>query len=369
MYGELRLIPENKVTSIDMVSVSSRADGTKGDVVKNGLGAATMTVQGLYQADYDLAYTVKCDSVAAGVGVGDATIRWRTSRTIPGAWEQIGITTVSTPAIPLAADGLGSDLSIAFTGGVGDDFAVNDEFWFITRAKYGPGKLLDRDRYTRWASEDATVQTITIDFGAAERITVALLQDHNITSGATVKLYGNTSDSWGSPAYTYTFGSIADILHVYLDQTYQYWRWEITDTSNPDGYIYIGNMAMAEYQTLEKQNFEWGLVDTSGYVLQSNQSEPGVLRRYVYAPQQRLAGSFGETLSNADVDTLRSAAKSLIDSDTKQVKPLWVHLFSDEGSFLFLMDWVNIDQWSRTFRSYLLNSETNLVFDEVVKTL
>jgi hypothetical protein len=73
-----------------------------------------------------------------------------------------------------------------------------------------------------------------------------------LTSGAVVKLQGNSSDSWASPAYekTLTLDDRAIIetstsgLH---SSALRYWRLEITDASNPLGYVEIGVVYLGAY--------------------------------------------------------------------------------------------------------------------------
>ena len=57
----------------------------------------------------------------------------------------------------------------------------------------------------------------------------------------------------------------------------------------------------------------------------------------------------------------------MIDTDTKRVYPLWIHLFSDEDDQLKLMDWIDIEEWSHTYFQYLYNSGVAMTLEEVVK--
>jgi hypothetical protein len=367
-YGELRFLYENLISSASMLTLSSHADGRLSSVVKDGDGSATMLAYGPYQGEIDLYYTIEIDSVSAGAELGYATFRWRTSNTAVGTWEQTGVTTQTTPAIALSADGLGTNIKVSFAGGDGDDFEVGDKWHFDTRANYGSERLLDRNRNTYWQSSGIVTEHIVIDYGAATQFTAVLICDHNLTDSAVVKIQANASDSWGSPSYDNTISTITDPLIVYADQTYRYNRWYFEDSTNPDGCIKIGNIMHTTYLALEQCNAWWGSGHTPGLKLQESESEPGYVRRYLYASQNGLALDMGETLSSNDVDSLIAMQEAIIDTATHQILPLWVHLFYDETDTLRLMDWRNIADWQRQYAAYLLNSGTSLTFNEVVKT-
>lgn len=367
MYGALRFLYNNLVTA-DMITLSSMANGKVSGVKKVGTGVATLEVSGDYQGVEDLLYTVEIDSVAGGAEVGSATFKWRTSETAAGSYEETGALTRTSPVYPLSADGRGTGLSIAFTGGVGDDCVLEDYWKWIARSVYGPERLLDRNRMTCWRSTGDSSESIIINLGSAQDIYAFIIQDHNITSGATVKLQANTSDSWTTPAYSNTFTTISDPLFLYLDQEYQYWRVLVEDASNPDGYIEIGNLFLGSYLELEQANACWGSSATEGYNLQSNISEAGVFRRYAYGSQLSLALDFGELISNEDVDNFIALQTALVDASAKTVKPLWVHLFSDDADdFMYLMDWENLGAWTHSYFAYLLNSGVQMNLKEVAK--
>jgi len=367
MYGALKLLYDNLITGVSQMTLSSWDDGFVSGTKKTGTGSARMTVYGPFQGAFDLSYEIVCDSIAAGVGVGSATIKWRTSNTAAGTWEQTGVTTATTPKIALSADGLSTNITLSFVGSVGNDFAVGDRWIFEARSTYGPERLIDRDRNTYWKSTGCSAESIIIDHGSAKNITGVLLQDHNISSGATVKFQANATDSWGSPSYSNTFSSITDPLYLYLDQTYRYNKWDIVDSANTDGYIQAANIMHTVALSLEAVNAVWGSSQNMGLQLQDNESEAGILRRYLYAQRQSLEAAFGDVFVNDDVDALVTMQEALLDTTTHRVSPLWVHLFSDVDSFLRLMDWRNINEWSRVFSSNLINSGTTLIFDEVVK--
>lgn len=366
-YGPLRFLYDNYVTE-DMITASSWAPGRVSGSAKSGSGVATMTITGDYSGAYDLSYLREIDSIAGGQDVGESTFSWRNNLTA-GTWEETGVLTRTDPPYPLSADGLGTGLAVDDIGGVGNDFELGDDWQWEARATYGAKNLLDRNPMTTWRTDGYTTATLTIDLGSAQTPTAALLQRHNLTPSATVKLQGNSSNVWTSPAFDYTFATITDALIYYFTaaETYQYWRWDFSDATNPDGYIEIALMFLGSYLQLNKVNADWGSTETPGTVMQSNQSEAAVLRRYAYATQTRLLLNMGNVVKESDVNSIIGIRNALIDLTTHRVRPLWVHLFSDEQETARLMDWINLGTWSRTYFSYLLNSGIAFEFDEVVE--
>jgi hypothetical protein len=366
-YGALRLLYANYITAASMMTASTWATGRVSGSAKIGTGVATMEISGSYAGAYDLSYLAEIDNVSGGTEIGEATFAWRNNLT-SGSWEETGVLTRTSPAYALSADGLSTDLSIAHTGGIGDDFALDDSWQWEARAIYAVKNLIDLNRMTTWRST-STADTITINLGSAQTPAVFLIQDHNLTSSATVKLQGNASDSWGAPSFDYTFSTIEDALIYYFTatQNYQYWRLDISDATNPDGYIEIALMYLGTYTQLNKINAEWGSSEVPGALLQNNVSESGVTRRYYYAAQTKLNLNFGNTLNNADVTTIVSMQSNLIDTSTKRVFPFWVHQFYDQNETARLMDWMNLGSWTREYFAYLLNSGVTFELSEVVK--
>jgi len=368
MYGPLYIAYNNLITDHSMLILSSQATGKTSGSGKVGTGVATMAITGNFAGAFDLTYDLEIDSVAGGTEIGEATFKWRNSESGVGVWEETGVLTRST-AYALSADGLGTGLSITHTGRTGEDFASGDSWQWFARATYGTERLLDRNRMTGWRSTGDSSENIVIDLGSAQTPTLVIIHDHNLTSGATVTIEAHTSDSWGSPSYSYEFTSITDPLYYYIPttQNYRYWRLVFEDSSNPDGYISINNIFLGTYLALQATNASWGSSAQDGYMLQSNDSASGVYRRYSYAQQQRLSLQFGDTMSNDDIDSLIALQAALVDENTNIVKPCWFHLFSDVAVNLKLMDWQDLGEFSHDYFAYLLNSGVAMTLSEVVK--
>lgn len=80
-----------------------------------------------------------------------------------------------------------------------------------------------------WKGLDAT-ENIVIDLGSAQAVSCIGIAGHNFTSGATITLEGNSSDSWGAPAFSETVTVYDTVLHFFTESTYRYWRLVVADT-------------------------------------------------------------------------------------------------------------------------------------------
>lgn len=122
-------------------------------------------------------------------------------------------------------------------------------------------------RYTR--TTGLSSQTWKIDAGVGNTITAsaAAIIGHNITSGATIKIQGNATDSWGSPTVDETFTHSSGLMVKFFTQSsLRFWRFLVTDASNPDGYIEIGRLFLCTYYQFEElpgSAFTERVVDTT----------------------------------------------------------------------------------------------------------
>ncbi|MBW2619285.1 MAG: hypothetical protein JRC92_10465 [Deltaproteobacteria bacterium] len=103
-------------------------------------------------------------------------------------------------------------------------------------ASYPFANLFDLNHNTAWRSVDLDVW-LKADLKSAQQVTSTALLDHNLTSGATITLEANSTDSWVSPAYSQVLTWTEGHLVLSLDQTYRWWRLVIDDPTNPDGFL------------------------------------------------------------------------------------------------------------------------------------
>lgn len=78
-----------------------------------------------------------------------------------------------------------------------------------------------------WRTGSATAaEYLVMDLGSAKAVSSLILLDHTLTAGDTsIKIQGNSSDSWGAPAFEQTLTWAAGtIAATFSAQTYRYWR-------------------------------------------------------------------------------------------------------------------------------------------------
>ena len=107
---------------------------------------------------------------------------------------------------------------------------------------YPVGNVLDSRLSRIFKTDSSTTATIVFDCSAAVNVTSIIIANHNISSGVTtLKLQGNATDSWGTPSVdeTLTWAS-GHIIKDITQASYRYWRIQIIDAGNSDGFISIG---------------------------------------------------------------------------------------------------------------------------------
>lgn len=205
--------------------------------------------------------------------------------------------------------------------------------------------------------------TFVIDLGSAQTPTAIILQDHNITSTAEIKLQANASNAWTSPSYDTTMTVQDPAIEYISGNTYRYWRVVINDPDNSDGYNEISELFVGTYLELSRINADWGSTRIYGKALHGGLE--GNVRQYIDGQQERLNLNFNIT-TNTDFDNLNTMRTALLADSSYVIQPLWVHLFYDVDSTLFLMYWENIANFTRTFVSPLINN-ISMSFVEQIK--
>jgi hypothetical protein len=330
-YAKQRFLTNNLLTLANMTA-SSQGAGLVASPKKTGTGTAGMTSSGAYTGKNDVLVTVQCD-LAGTVGSG-ATFRWKTSDTTAGTWEASSVS-ATTSLTSLGSAGL----SIRFSTGT---LILGDQWQFWAYATYGMANLLQNDR-DKWFKSGAVSSDITIivDLGSALAITAFCLSDHNITSGATVKLQANSSNSWTTPAYTLTLTQTDQPMVNYISQSYRYWRVLIQDASNPDGYVGIGKLYLGTYTEIASGELwgaaDWGVKRTRERTRLRTESEAGKSRRRVYSDNEAFPLSY-KTLNDTELATLRGIWDATFDTATGQDKSVFVHFGYDTPSTCFLCE-------------------------------
>jgi hypothetical protein len=86
-----------------------------------------------------------------------------------------------------------------------------------------------------------------------------IVRNNNYSSGATIKIQAHASDAWGAPSYNQTLPyNTHTIAHILRDnQELQWFKHEITDIGNPDGYLEAGRVFLSPIWEPER-NFSPG---------------------------------------------------------------------------------------------------------------
>lgn len=100
-----------------------------------------------------------------------------------------------------------------------------------------------------WRATGDAAEWIKINLGAAQNIKAFIIENHNFTGAATLKIQGNAADAWGAPAVDVTIPITAGTIVYFWDtnQNFQWWRISIADGANPDACVKIGRIFLGTY--------------------------------------------------------------------------------------------------------------------------
>lgn len=102
-----------------------------------------------------------------------------------------------------------------------------------------------------WRTTSASSQSVIIDFGTALSVNTCAILGHNLTASAQAVISANSVDSWpGATSQTLTWNAGA-VLKFFTAETYRYWRFDIDDPTNVDGYIDIGRLWLGDYLQID----------------------------------------------------------------------------------------------------------------------
>jgi hypothetical protein len=313
--------------NLDQFAASGVRDGQVGLAVKQGTGSATGLAGGIYIGGVDRQYRVQIDSIGGGAEVGQATFKWRDGTVI--GWNASGVLTSTSPVA------LNNGVTFKWSSGSGADFIVGDRWDFTVAQFYGYRQLVDRDRDTIFQSKTlASPEWIRRDLGSAKQVTACVIHDHNLTSGATIILKANSADVWGAPPYSLAIPWAVDKIVAYLNQTYRYWRLEITDAGNPGSHIAIKWFLGLYAEPEDNFNRDWGQdrVATETVV----RTDAGARRHLVQSAQEEFRLAY-RNLAQTDLDLLRAVEAAAHDVTNLRGCPLWFHRDSDLASEIYLV--------------------------------
>jgi hypothetical protein len=133
-------------------------------------------------------------------------------------------------------------LVLAFSTGVNLARSAHHDLGFSDADKSGSAS------YVGDTSAYKSREWLTFDLGSTLDVKSGIVTDHSFATGDTLKLLGNSSDSWAAPATTQTLAGDATIRRLDFSlQSYRYWRLLCDDVGNSLGYTSIGKPSIGSY--------------------------------------------------------------------------------------------------------------------------
>lgn len=104
---------------------------------------------------------------------------------------------------------------------------------------------------------------IDIDLGEAEDVScIGIISNLSVTGSVTLK--GNSVESWASPPVEREITIVdRNIMEYFTTETYRYWRLEIEDAANPDGYIEVKKVFLGDYIQLPGVSTDYTFEDNT----------------------------------------------------------------------------------------------------------
>ena len=309
---------ENHLDSADMVAASSTRPGMVGMPAPKAQGSAVAYALGEHTGSEARVFSVRIDSTAAGNAVGQATFRWKTGD--DDTWRQTGLATSETPCE--LADGV----MIKWISGVGDDFALGDEWSILASRSFGPAAFLDGDRDTWWESTASEAEHLSLDLGLARRVRAFVLADHNLGPGAEAVLMADSGADWEDPEFSLSLDAGGPHLAAFLDQTFRYWRISLSDASNPEGLLkasllYLGGYFEPSRQF--RQSFSRSLTASRALTATDSGKKAGG----AYGLGQSISLSFGQQ-SEDDLAGFKDMFCAVHHSQSGRLKPVFFTPFA-----------------------------------------
>jgi len=357
-FGNCRFLYDN-VLEGSTITVSDTKTGLVSGALKEGTGSATATPAGVFTGTTDLEYTAEIDALGTGE-IGSSTFKWKDGG---DTWDATGVATSAT------AIALNNGVTIKWTAGAGADFVLGDTWYWKAVNRFSPSKMLDRDRDTRYrGTQVASAVTFVFDMSTAQTFDCFAIMDHNFSSGATITLEANATDSWGSPSFTQSITYNADkILTYFNSQSYRYIRLSVTDISNSDGYLEISELFAGEYLELSK-TFAVGHSRDRRITTIDVSNRYGVTKRRFFNKRQAFTGVLN-MLPAADVTSLETMLDDITDVEDETIKPIYFNIDSELPNSFWLMHWDTLSDEVVINNSTDIYRNVSLELLEVAKSL
>lgn len=328
--GKASFMAVNMIVDSDSgITASSQAAGVVSKGQKEGAGSATAVVEGSFAGLNVVDFYVEIETTGE---IGAATFKW--SNNGGSSFVATGVAT-STGAVALQ-DGV----TIRWNQGSGDDVVAADFWRFKGYLPYGRRKIVDRDRDTEWRSTGVSSESLTFDLGSAQQPQALVVMDHNLTAAASIRLQGANVSNFSALLADYVIpwqsGALLSFLGAPL-QTARYWRLQLSDAGNTDGYLRIAEVFLGAYTRLSR-SFELG--DLRGKVRVGQRDR--MLSGKFYGAVNTVMHAFDFSwvrLSQTDRDTLIAVFDSLNDLDNHMVLPVFFNPMDTDLTRIYLCEW------------------------------
>ena len=228
----------------------------------------------------------------------------------------------------------------------------------------------DSTAAAQWYTDNFSLKILPghiIDLGTAKEVQAVIIQDHNLTSNAEITLKARGDTSWhfttstSEPVDETITWQSGKILHyvVSSSNTQRYWRVDILDANNPDGYIELGNLYLGPYDEMVR-NAAIGYKQTETVIGSRNIDPYGVednrFRNRQKTWQYKLPAS-------TDIETLEGVFDNIYSSTSGKYDPVWINPTSNSTDFH--MVYLDSLPLAHRFRN---QSDITLNFREVLKS-
>lgn len=202
--------------------------------------------------------------------------------------------------------------------------------------------------------------TINIDLESAQEVKVLIIDDHNLSSTATITLIG-VEPTLFSEGVTWVDDRIVHYLSAAT--TKRYWQIQMTDDSNTDGYINIGDIYLGDYMELSRNYIE-GFRKGFELLRDENRTPYGVGKKRFYNKQRIFEFDFNHIVA-ADITKLETLIDTIASRSTGQLKPFWFNDNSAVTANTWLVDISSLPEDHITRTLY----KSPLRFEETMKSV
>ena len=142
----------------------------------------------------------------------------------------------------------------------------------------------------------------------------------------------------GVPPFTLNLTHAAGPILAYLDQTYQFWRLEVTDTGNSDPYIEIGEFFLGDHFE-PSRNFRQRSSRGEMAEEEENPTAAGIPRPVLKNRVREFQLAYGG-MSDSDKSSFETLFQTIKDRSNKRSRALLFNLDSAVTTDTFMVNWM-----------------------------